>query len=902
MCSGQTATYGGNGNLTLDGDIDGDGSPDITLNGDSLSTGAAVLTVRSSKNTINGLTITGGDYGIVVQADDGTTAGAISNITIRGNTISETDEAGIAVFTKVAGSTISTTTIEQNEVYDNDGHGIAAWSEAVNTARTNSLTSLKILDNHVYDHTAGAGIRVVSGLCEGDYNRIQATISGNTLSENGKADTFADIEVSAALTDSDCTGTPTDTTNNHLDVTIEDNVSEDTDHVGIAVSGGVKNSDTNTVTATVARNTVRRSTTAGIRVTGGENNSDSNTVTATLNDNLITRLTKLDSGNAGHGLVLLAAAADPNTSTSSSNTLTVSGRGNVMSIQRNSSDTAGYDLVRLENNDTTNSRTGNTLTDTLTNTILTPDCSNQCQSKDGTLTDVTPMTPVTIPAGLINEGVFSTFAPASDAAVPVNPTLPSNTQFSAGGQVFDIRVKDSGNDNKDITTPIGPAVTVCLPIPAGVSPSQAYVMRYNRDTHTWDRLTTGRTTTGGQVCANVDQFSLFRLGIYGSGGGGTTDGGGGGGGGRAEPAVLHNRFERPVDGAVVSGIGLIAGWSFAEEAAVEIDTVALYVDRRQFAVIPCCAIRPDVAAHPPHAAFPPANTGHSGWGMIQNWGNLPAGPHTIEVVVTSSDGGEWRSPRHRITVLTPGDIAFADWGSLAEAEVRLDGEELVLDGVVLRDKETQEEHELTLRYAWQTLAQGFQLVASRPLTTARAQPPGLPALLARLGQWAADWLSPAGVTASTGIRAVYEVPADRAAVAGIGLIGGWAFPLDPADKIATVTVEIGDTRRESAPCCATRPDVAENYPAATQAGRSGWGLVFNYGHLTEGEHDLTAQIVTEAGLAYEKTHTVRVARLGGYGYVDRVDLSGAEVDLVGEEIILSGVKVRDAGDAGDADH
>ena len=230
----------------------------------------------------------------------------------------------------MAGSTISTTTVEQNEVYDNDGHGIAAWSEAVNTARTNSITGLTIRDNHVHDHTEGAGIRVVSGLCEGDYNRIQATISGNTLSENGKkADTFADIEVSAALTDSDCTGTPTDTTNNHLDVTIEDNVSEDTFHVGIAVTGGVNESDTNTVTATIARNTVRRSTTAGIQVVGGANSSNSNTVTATLNDNLITRLTKLDSGNAGHGLALLAAAAEPSdtSSTSSDNSLTVTGAG-----------------------------------------------------------------------------------------------------------------------------------------------------------------------------------------------------------------------------------------------------------------------------------------------------------------------------------------------------------------------------------------------------------------------------------------------------------------------------------------------------------------------------------------------------------------------------------------------
>ena len=111
----------------------------------------------------------------------------------------------------------------------------------------------------------------------------------------------------------DCTTLPNPNTtgNNHLDITITDNLSEDTPDVGIAVSGGFKQSDSNTVTATVARNVVRRSGQAGIRVSGGTDSSDSNEVTATLNNNLIARTTKLTSGTAGHGLALMAAAADP---------------------------------------------------------------------------------------------------------------------------------------------------------------------------------------------------------------------------------------------------------------------------------------------------------------------------------------------------------------------------------------------------------------------------------------------------------------------------------------------------------------------------------------------------------------------------------------------------------------
>ena len=140
----------------------------------------------------------------------------------------------------------------------------------------------------------------------------------------------------------------------------------------------------------------------------------------------------------------------------------------------------------------------------------------------------------------------------------------------------------------------------------------------------------------------------------------------------------------------------------------------------------------------------------------------------------------------------------------------------------------------------------------------------------------------------------YEAPTAGAQVAGIGLIRGWAFPEDETDAIATVTVQTDGTGSESAPCCSTRPDVAAEHPAQAQAELSGWGIVTNYGNLTEGAHTLTVDITTEAGVAVSATRTVTVSRLGGYAFVNRFDLNAAEVDLVGEEIILSGVEVRDS--------
>ena len=206
--------------------------------------------------------------------------------------------------------------------------------------------------------------------------------------------------------------------------------------------------------------------------------------------------------------------------------------------------------------------------------------------------------------------------------------------------------------------------------------------------------------------------------------------------------------------------------------------------------------------------------------------------------------------------------------------------------MVIRDKATQVEHEIVARYAWQTGAQGLRLVASQPIAVARTQPGGLTRLLAKVLRWGQHVLSPASVTANDGVMTFYEAPAHRARVVGIGLIRGWAFPEDPTDTIASVTVQVGATGREDAPCCSTRADVAVAYPDDAQAAMSGWGLVFNYGNLPEGEHDLSVHVETEAGVvAAPATHTVTVSRLGGYAFVDRFDLSAAEVDLVGEELI-----------------
>ena len=357
-------------------------------------------------------------------------------------------------------------------------------------------------------------------------------------------------------------------------------------------------------------------------------------------------------------------------------------------------------------------------------------------------------------------------------------------------------------------------------------------------------------------------------------------------------AAPYGRFESPADGATVSGIDLIWGWTFAEAAGVEIADIVVYIDGQHETTIPCCSLRGDV--HAAYPDFPAANTTASGWGLTYNWGNLAAGAHSLQVVATSSQGVRWESAVHTIQVLKPGDVVFADRLSLAPAAVWLEAEELVLDGVVIRDKASQQEQAIAAHYGWRTAAQGLRLVATAPvepapLETGRA---GVSRLLAELGAWGRWLLSPARVTATPGLTAAYEAPADQAVVAGIGLIQGWAFAA-AGSEIATVTLRIDGAASGPAPCCSERGDVATAYPDELGALDSGWGLVFNYGNLAAGAHTIGVRITTEAGGAETTEHTVTVVQLGGYAFVDAFDVSGAAVWIEGEEIVLSGVEVRD---------
>jgi hypothetical protein len=158
------------------------------------------------------------------------------------------------------------------------------------------------------------------------------------------------------------------------------------------------------------------------------------------------------------------------------------------------------------------------------------------------------------------------------------------------------------------------------------------------------------------------------------------------------------------------------------------------------------------------------------------------------------------------------------------------------------------------------------------------------------------WLSiGAQQGAEAAIRAELEGPADGQEVAGVGIIRGWAFSDTVGVQITQVTLLVDGTVVTPIPCCSARGDVAAAFPQFPAANtlNSGFGLTQNYSLNTPGPHTIGVEIRDSSSAQYILTHTVTVVKPGGFEFLDLVDLSAASVSQQGQDIVLSGVRIRD---------
>ncbi|MGE0682977.1 MAG: hypothetical protein AB7P69_19000, partial [Candidatus Binatia bacterium] len=354
--------------------------------------------------------------------------------------------------------------------------------------------------------------------------------------------------------------------------------------------------------------------------------------------------------------------------------------------------------------------------------------------------------------------------------------------------------------------------------------------------------------------------------------------------GRGETAIQAT-LERPFDGQIVAGVGVIGGWAFSDTAGVNITKVTLKLDGNDVTPIPCCSERSDVQAANPD--FPPDNTLNSGFGIAWNYNLSSPGLHTLGVAIEDSSGAR-REITYAVTFVKPAESEFLDLFELSNATADLDGQDIVLSGVRARDKASQQLQQIDVRLRWFENLQGLGIIDSTTVT---------PASVATLGQPLTTVRQAASSSLSCGeaLCGVLESPSDGP-VAGIGVLRGWTFPVQGRflRRVRIVIDPVIDpTPGPEIPCCSPRADVAGAFPGEINALDSGFGVTINYSELEAGAHTIGVRIEDSEGEVLELVAQVTVVRPNNYAFLDRFDLSAAAVTIDGKDLVVSAVQVRD---------
>ncbi|MCS6926816.1 MAG: YncE family protein, partial [Candidatus Binatia bacterium] len=176
----------------------------------------------------------------------------------------------------------------------------------------------------------------------------------------------------------------------------------------------------------------------------------------------------------------------------------------------------------------------------------------------------------------------------------------------------------------------------------------------------------------------------------------------------AEAEAIKMMLENPPANRAVSGIGVLSGWVFPTTPGATITSLLQRIDGTVVGSVPCCSDRGDVATAFP--AYPQARL--SGFGAPINFNLLSAGAHTIGVEAQDS-GGATRTIDHQITVVKIGGFEFIDQFDLSAAQVSINGANVEIENLTVRDKATQEVRQgINVQFAWQASCQCFVAQAS----------------------------------------------------------------------------------------------------------------------------------------------------------------------------------------------
>ncbi|MBF0584412.1 MAG: DUF4347 domain-containing protein, partial [Magnetococcales bacterium] len=162
-------------NITINGDLDGNNTPDVTIDGANLS---RVINVGTGKTaTLNGLIISGGKETSSVGGGGIYNQGTLLTInysTITGNDVGALRGGGIY---NTGGLTINYSTISNNTALGSSGDAAGLYND--NSGKTTAINNSTIYNNRADD--IGGGLRNAAGTM----NLTSCTVYGNTSGTGG---------------------------------------------------------------------------------------------------------------------------------------------------------------------------------------------------------------------------------------------------------------------------------------------------------------------------------------------------------------------------------------------------------------------------------------------------------------------------------------------------------------------------------------------------------------------------------------------------------------------------------------------------------------------------------------------------------------------------------------------
>ncbi|MGE0827331.1 MAG: right-handed parallel beta-helix repeat-containing protein [Candidatus Binatia bacterium] len=300
------------GHTTLNGDVNGDHTPDVTIDGNAVTPPFDVIGIVSSHNTVKSLRVLALAQNPLVSGLSVTATPAVAT-TVMHNTLAHNIIHGVLYVGTGADEfnnrqSISDVTVKHVRVHDNEVSGSLAFGILVgNNGNRNVLTDLTITGNTVFGNREGISVRhgwqnffhpEDGGAND---NRLDVTITDNDITGNGfpSPNPFGGIIIFGGVNFLPPLP-PGVSTNNHLTALVRGNRVENNVGPGILTYGGLGGATDNQVDVTIKDNSITGNqnpgNTAGIAVLGGFVAS-SNQVAAELLNNTIV-------ANTGNGITV----------------------------------------------------------------------------------------------------------------------------------------------------------------------------------------------------------------------------------------------------------------------------------------------------------------------------------------------------------------------------------------------------------------------------------------------------------------------------------------------------------------------------------------------------------------------------------------------------------------------